>query len=128
MSHPLIQGSGGPLSSPRCQVSKKQSSGTDKDSISMEIQVPAIKNLDLAPGLGVGNVPDETAVEDSVSCSRREEAIDNVSIVQKDNHENPFAATGNDAESSTYDNKTELSVDVYKRPLPKRTQEASGIK
>ena len=66
MSHPLIKGSGDPLASPRCQVSKKKRTGTDEDSTSMEVQVPSNKDRDLAHGLDdVGNVPDNIAVEDS---------------------------------------------------------------
>ena len=65
MSRPLIQGSGGPLSMPRCQVYKKHPSGIDEDATSMEIQVPSNKDRDLAHGLDVGNVPDNIAVEDS---------------------------------------------------------------
>ena len=112
MLHPLILGSGGPLASPRCQVSEKKSTGYE-DTISMEIQVPAIKDLDLAHGLDVRNVQDDTAVEDSVSCSsRREEVIDNVSTVRKDIHEDPFAEMWNDAESSVYDNIVIEVIDV----------------
>ena len=115
MSHPLIKGSGDPLASPRCQVSKKKRTGTDEDSTSMEVQVPSNKDLELAPGLVVGNVPDDTAVEGSVSRSGPEEVIDKVSTVRTHFHENPFNAAGNYAESSSYDIKTVLSVDVNSR-------------
>ena len=106
MSHPLLQGDSGTLSSPpRSQVSKKEPSSTGDDSTGMEIQGPANRDLDLAPGVDEGNVPGNGDVEDSVSLNspEPEEEIADVSTDLTNIHDNPIAAAGNDDDNKSKD-------------------------
>jgi len=113
MSHPLDQGSGGvQSSSSRSQVSKKKTAALDDDSTGTDTQCPAIKDLDLAPSVDGGNVPDDPSVEDSVSLNRPAVVFDDVSTGQTGIHDNPFAAAGNDDEARIDNRKTKLIENV----------------